>query len=285
MAQIREIVMDEEKVNHIVEAARTSIGADIPEVDLQNVQTFCLRVTSLAEYRQMLQQYLKTKMQQCAPNLAALIGEQVGARLISHAGSLTNLAKFPASTIQILGAEKALFRALKTKGNTPKYGLIYHSSFIGKAKSKDKGRVSRYLANKCSIATRLHCFSEVPTGVVGDHLRKQVEDRLKYIDSGEAPRKNVDVMKEAVAEADAARLEYLQSAKKSEKKKKKKTKAAEETQPEVEAEAEEPVSVEASGKKKKKKRQAEEEAVEEEPAEVPGEPTSSKKKKKKHQED
>ena len=84
---------------------------------------------------------------------------QVGARLISHAGSLTNLAKFPASTVQILGAEKALFRALKTRGNTPKYGLIYHSSFIGKAKSKDKGRVSRYLANKCSIATRLDCFS------------------------------------------------------------------------------------------------------------------------------
>ena len=67
---------------------------------------------------------------QVAPNLAALIGDIVGARLISHAGSLTNLAKYPASTVQILGAEKALFRALKTKGNTPKYGLIFHSTFI-----------------------------------------------------------------------------------------------------------------------------------------------------------
>lgn len=69
-------------------------------------------------------------------------------------GSLTNLAKYPASTVQILGAEKALFRALKTKGNTPKYGLIFHSSFIGRAKQKNKGRISRYLANKCSIASR-----------------------------------------------------------------------------------------------------------------------------------
>ena len=79
-----------------------------------------------------------------APNLTTLIGENVGAKLISHAGSLVSLAKYPASTIQILGAEKALFRALKTKGNTPKYGLLYHSTFIGRANGKDKGKVSRY---------------------------------------------------------------------------------------------------------------------------------------------
>ena len=115
-----------------------------------------------------------------APNLAALIGEMVGARLISHAGSLTNLAKYPASTVQILGAEKALFRALKTKGKTPKYGLIYHSSFIGRAGTKNKGRVSRFLANKCSIASRLDCFNETPTRLFGEALKNQVDDRLKY---------------------------------------------------------------------------------------------------------
>jgi nucleolar protein 56 len=68
----------------------------------------------------------------------------VAAKLIAHAGSLVTLAKYPASTIQILGAEKALFRALKKKGNTPKYGLLYHSSFIGRANGKDKGKISRY---------------------------------------------------------------------------------------------------------------------------------------------
>ena len=73
-------------------------------------------------------------------------------------GSLTNLAKAPASTVQILGAEKALFRALKTRGNTPKYGLIFHSSFIGRAGAKNKGRISRYLANKCSIASRYSVY-------------------------------------------------------------------------------------------------------------------------------
>merc|ERR1740121_1022198 len=111
-----------------------------------------------------------------APNLAALVGEQVAARLISHAGSLTNLAKYPASTVQILGAEKALFRALKTKGNTPKYGLLYHSTFIGRAQAKNKGRVSRYLANKCSIASRIDAFSEEATTVFGSKLKEQVEE-------------------------------------------------------------------------------------------------------------
>jgi len=74
-----------------------------------------------------------------APNLTVLLGELVGARLIAHAGSLLNLAKHPASTVQILGAEKALFRALKTKQDTPKYGLIYHASMVGQAAPKHKG--------------------------------------------------------------------------------------------------------------------------------------------------
>merc|ERR1712176_1004958 len=116
----------------------------------------------------------KAKMDLVAPNLAELVGELVGARLISHAGSLTNLAKYPASTVQILGAEKALFRALKTKSNTPKYGLIFHSTFIGRAAAKNKGRISRYLANKASIASRIDCFSEAPSKAFGEVLRDQV---------------------------------------------------------------------------------------------------------------
>lgn len=98
--------------------------------------------------------------------------------------------------MQILGAEKALFRALKTKGNTPKYGLIYHSTFIGRADAKNKGRISRYLANKCSIATRIDSFSDEPSRLYGEKLREQVEERLKFYETGAAPRRNVDVMEE-----------------------------------------------------------------------------------------
>jgi len=118
-----------------------------------------------------------------------------------QAGSLTNLAKAPASTVQILGAEKALFRALKTKGNTPKYGLIYHSTFIGRAEQKNKGRISRYLANKCSIATRIDSFSDDSTSrLYGEKLREQVEERLRFYETGQAPRKNQDVMSEVAKE-------------------------------------------------------------------------------------
>ncbi|KAI4119990.1 MAG: hypothetical protein LQ345_000249 [Seirophora villosa] len=182
----------------IIDAAKVSMGQDISESDMENVTTFASKVVKLAEYRKTLHSYLVAKMSIVAPNLATLIGEIVGARLISHAGSLTNLSKYPASTVQILGAEKALFRALKTKGNTPKYGLIYHSSFIGRAGQKNKGRISRFLANKCSIASRIDNFSETPTTRFGDALKKQVEERLAFYDSGEAPTKNEVAMRKAM---------------------------------------------------------------------------------------
>ncbi len=156
VADMQEILDDDEtRAKNVLDAARASMGSDISEVDLINISNFAERVVRLADYRQSLRRYLVEKMNIVAPNLAALIGETIAARLISHAGSLTNLAKYPASTVQILGAEKALFRALKTKGNTPKYGLIYHSTFIGRAGAKHKGRISRFLANKCSIACNL----------------------------------------------------------------------------------------------------------------------------------
>jgi len=181
---------DAEIAQSIIDAARVSMGQDISAADMENVTTFAARVVSLSKYRKTLHAYLISKMGIVAPNLAALIGEIVGARLISHAGSLTSLCKYPASTLQILGAEKALFRALKTKGNTPKYGLIYHASFIGKAGQKNKGRISRFLANKCSIASRIDNFSEAPTTKFGEALKGQVEERLNFYASGAPPTKN-----------------------------------------------------------------------------------------------
>ncbi|EUC60229.1 small nuclear ribonucleoprotein [Rhizoctonia solani AG-3 Rhs1AP] len=189
---------DETRAKNVLDAARTSMGQDIAEIDLINISNFTDRVVELAEYRKSLTGYLTEKMNLVAPSLTSLIGERVGARLISHAGSLTNLSKYPASTVQILGAEKALFRALKTKGNTPKYGLIYHSTFIGRAGTKNKGRISRYLANKCSIASRIDCFSDVPTAKFGDALRAQVEERLKFFETGEAPTKNSEAMRKVL---------------------------------------------------------------------------------------
>ena len=110
---------------NILDAARGSMGSSLSEIDMLNISAFAARVVSLSDYRKSLVSYLTEKMNQVAPSLTALLGERIGARLISHAGSLTNLSKYPASTVQILGAEKALFRALKTKGNTPKVHLLF----------------------------------------------------------------------------------------------------------------------------------------------------------------
>ncbi|KAI3727034.1 hypothetical protein L1987_66842 [Smallanthus sonchifolius] len=255
-----EILGDEDKANEVIEAAKASMGQDLSPIDLINVKMFAQRVMDLAEYRKKLYDYLVAKMSDIAPNLAALIGEVVGARLISHAGSLTNLAKCPSSTLQILGAEKALFRALKTKGNTPKYGLIFHSSFIGRASAKNKGRMARYLANKCSIASRIDCFSESSTTSFGDKLREQVEERLEFYDKGVAPRKNIDVMKAAMENvaSQGAEMDVDNSSKKSKKKKSKdndEKKADDKENAATNGDAAEPKSG-----KKKKKRALEEEA-------------------------
>lgn len=117
---------DMTRAQNVLDAARGSMGATLSEIDMLNISAFAMRVVSIADYRKSLTVYLAEKMNLVAPSLTALLGERIGARLISHAGSLTNLSKYPASTVQILGAEKALFRALKTKGNTPK--VRFHSS-------------------------------------------------------------------------------------------------------------------------------------------------------------
>ncbi|KAF3438315.1 hypothetical protein FNV43_RR21077 [Rhamnella rubrinervis] len=223
---LADIVGDEDKAKEIVEAAKASMGQDLSPIDMINVHQFAQRVMDLAEYRRNLYDYLVTKMNDIAPNLASLIGEVVGARLISHAGSLTNLAKCPSSTLQILGAEKALFRALKTKGNTPKYGLIFHSSFIGRASARNKGRMARYLANKCSIASRIDCFTESSTPIFGEKLREQVEERLDFYDKGVAPRKNIDVMKAAIESTQNKDADMEMEEVPTEKKRKKKSKSA-----------------------------------------------------------
>ncbi|CRL00941.1 CLUMA_CG014349, isoform A [Clunio marinus] len=245
--ELEEILMDSSKAAAIVNASKMSMGMDISEIDLMNIEMFAKRVVKLSEYRKQLSEYLHSKMNSVAPNLQSLIGDQVGARLISKAGSLTNLAKYPASTVQILGAEKALFRALKTRSNTPKYGLLFHSSFIARAGAKNKGRISRFLANKCSVASRIDCFAETPSNVFGDFLKKQVEDRLKFYESGEAPRKNIDVMKEAI---EVANSQQQEQGEKKKKKKNKKRKAEDDQEDANGAEMDE--SVENSKPKKKK---------------------------------
>ena len=153
-------ILPEEIETAVKAAAEVSMGTEITTEDLDNIQALAEQVANFTEYRQQLSSYLSARMAAIAPNLTALVGDLVGARLIAHAGSLMNLAKSPASTIQILGAEKALFRALKTKHDTPKYGLIYHASLIGQATGKNKGKIARVLAAKAAIGIRVDALAD-----------------------------------------------------------------------------------------------------------------------------
>jgi len=153
-------ILPEEIEQAVKIAADKSMGTEITDEDLENIQSLAEQVVQFSEYRTQLGSYLSARMAAIAPNLTALVGELVGARLIAHAGSLMSLSKNPASTIQILGAEKALFRALKTKHDTPKYGLIYHSSLIGQASGKNKGKMARVLAAKAALGLRVDALHE-----------------------------------------------------------------------------------------------------------------------------
>ncbi|KAH0486235.1 MAG: hypothetical protein KVP17_002662, partial [Porospora cf. gigantea B] len=194
---------DEDLANEVISAAKMSMGQEMVDTDVTNIHKFATQVAKLSQQRRELSEYLSDKLDVVAPNLKCVVGEVLASRLISHAGSLVNLAKAPASTVQILGAEKALFRALKKKGNTPKYGLLFQSSAIGRASQKNKGRISRYLANKCSMASRIDAFGEIATPVFGQKMAAQVEDRLLYLTEGVVPKKNEEVMAEARVEYDA----------------------------------------------------------------------------------
>ncbi|XP_069004547.1 nucleolar protein 58 [Embiotoca jacksoni] len=175
-------VLPEEIEAEVKLAAEISMGTEVSEQDIGNIGHLCDQVIEISEYRTQLYDYLKNRMMAIAPNLTVMVGELVGARLISHAGSLLNLAKHPASTVQILGAEKALFRALKTHKDTPKYGLIYHASLVGQTTAKNKGKISRMLAAKSALAIRYDALGEDTNAEMGIENRAKLEVRLRQLE-------------------------------------------------------------------------------------------------------
>ncbi|KAG0483847.1 hypothetical protein HPP92_011931 [Vanilla planifolia] len=181
-------VLAEEVEAELKEAAVISMGTEVSDLDLANIRELCDQVLALSEYRAQLYDYLRSRMNTIAPNLTALVGELVGARLIAHGGSLLNLAKQPGSTVQILGAEKALFRALKTKHATPKYGLIFHASLIGQAAPKLKGKISRSLAAKAALAIRYDALGDGQDNSMGLENRAKLEARLRVLEGRELGR-------------------------------------------------------------------------------------------------
>jgi nucleolar protein 58 len=171
-----------DRASKIVKLAETSMGTAMTDADMQSIVADAKSILKSHEYREELCEYIRAKMETLAPNLMALVGEQVGARLIAKAGSLFNLAKLPSSTIQVLGAEKALFQALRSKSNTPKYGLIFGTALVGQASAQYKGKIARALAAKISLVSRIDALCDSASNAPGLEIKKQLEKRIRDLE-------------------------------------------------------------------------------------------------------
>ena len=179
----------QERSRVISEAAQKSSGAELPSRDLKWLQEVCTNVLQMYKLRETAEKYTDETMVEVAPNMTAVLGSVLSAKILSMAGGLENVAKMPASTIQVLGAEKALFRTLKTGARPPKHGIIFQYAAIHQAPRWLRGRVARAVAGKLAIASRMDAFGGSNQG---DSMRKALEKKLgemKERYQGQPPKK------------------------------------------------------------------------------------------------
>jgi nucleolar protein 56 len=166
------------KTEQISRIAEASMGADLVETDLAQIQALAKNILDTYKVREGMEAYLDNTMGEVAPNMRAIVGALLGARLIAIAGGLQNLAKRPASTMQVLGAEKALFRAIKTGARPPKHGLIFQHTLIHDAQRWQRGKIARAVAGKLAIAARIDAYGG---NYVGEKLKKALDKRIEEI--------------------------------------------------------------------------------------------------------
>lgn len=151
-----------------------SMGADLEKEDIDGILLLAEEIKAIYKTKAKLEKYINSAMEKSCPNITALAGSIIGAKLLEHAGSFKKFMQMPASTVQLLGAEKALFRHLKTGARCPKYGIILQHLLV--AKAKDKAKAARMLADKISIAAKIDYFKGE---FIGDKLRKGLEAKIK----------------------------------------------------------------------------------------------------------
>ncbi|TET06276.1 MAG: hypothetical protein E3J83_06220 [Candidatus Atribacteria bacterium] len=172
----QEFGFKEVRINMLQKLASQSMGADI---DLSLIKKYANEILSLDDFTQELEEHLDTLMEQVAPNLLALVGGLIGAKLIAKAGSLKKLAFMPASRIQLLGAEKALYRFLKTGEKRPKHGLIFQWNLIRGSKPWNRGKISRVISGKIGISAKVDYFGGK---FVADVLSKDINEKIQEIE-------------------------------------------------------------------------------------------------------
>ena len=174
-SRFTELILKKDKQQLMKEIdAGESMGADLEKTDVDAILIIAEEISSLYSTIKKLEAYIEKTMQELCPNINSVAGSLIGAGLIEHAGSLKKLIEMPSSTVQLLGAEKALFRHLKTGAKCPKYGLILQHHIVSSV--KDKAKAARMLADKISIAAKIDYFKGE---FIGDKLIKEIEERFK----------------------------------------------------------------------------------------------------------
>jgi len=168
--------IDSSLADKIKKAKKESFGFEFLEKDFKIIKTFSDSILGLYAAKEKTEGYIEDMMHEMAPNLAALAGPLLGARLIALAGSLKRLSMLPASTIQVLGAEDAFFRFLRTGKRPPKHGIIFQLPEIRSASKKNRGRISRTFAAKVAIAARMDYFKGE---FIGDKLREEFLEKIE----------------------------------------------------------------------------------------------------------
>ena len=179
---LQSIGLQDKKIEVILDAAKRSKGGDMTPENLAIVKRLADQVIAQSDLRRVLADHIEAAMETVAPNVKELLTAAVGARIISKAGSLARLATLPASTIQILGAEKALFRALKTGARPPKHGLLFQHPLIHSAPKWQRGKIARAVASKVAIAARIDYYRHSgKDNIVSDKLKIRIDEiREKY---------------------------------------------------------------------------------------------------------
>lgn len=178
----------EEKAEMLYLLQKKSRGGQISEENLAIVQSIAKQILELFELRQSLEKHIESQMLIIAPNISAILGSAVGARILAKAGNLKRLASMPASTIQVLGAEKALFRALKTGAQPPKHGLLFQHQLVHAAPRWQRGKIARAIAAKAAIGARVDVFGAGRNDTLLEKLNIRVtEIGEKYKDQPERP--------------------------------------------------------------------------------------------------
>ena len=178
----------EEKAEMLSLLQKKSRGGQISDENLAIVQSISKQILDLFELRQSLEKHIESQMEKVAPNISVILGSAVGARILAKAGSLKRLATMPASTIQVVGAEKALFRALKTGAQPPKHGLLFQHQLVHAAPRWQRGKIARAIAAKAAIAARVDVYGAGRNDTLLEKLNVRVtEIGVKYKDQPERP--------------------------------------------------------------------------------------------------